>query len=544
MTKRFGSGMETPAEMHKILAQNQTTVHALAFSNNGEILAASTADKTIRLWNLAKGQVWLNLEGHQEIARALAFSTDGTLLASGSDDKTIKVWDSATGQIRATLSGHGASVVSLAFSADSKTLYSASEDKTVKLWDLATNQMRLSMEGSPDGVPSIAVSLDGKTLAMVGGDGTIRLRDAVNGKPREAIEVGPRLGIIHQVEFTPDGRHVATVNGNGTVFVLRLSGSRTDVATNAKLPDPNRGHAQAGYQVSTPPREIEAAKIPEATIPAKAPGTITGANSPEASPTEPEYLTPERRKANLLVDGSFEENPLVNWQASSWSKHYAGKPPVIDENTAKAGKRSVVIRSKEYDDCCVYQKCACKPHTRYLLCGWVKTENVEDEHKGTTGARLCVREKWDVDVTRSPLGTNDWTYLTCLWNSEDRTSVEIAARLGYYGCVAKGTAWFDDLCLIELEAEKASGTVSRGVGALTSRRRSLRRKEGQVHQEAWAKHLGVPVEMSNSIGMKMAMIPAGEFLMGSPENEEGGLRKKARSTECESQSPSTWACTR
>ena len=56
---------------------------------------------------------------------------------------------------------------------------------------------------------------------------------------------------------------------------------------------------------------------------------------------------------------------------------------MIDENTAKAGKRSAVIRSKEYDDCCVYQKCACKPHTRYLLCGWVKTENVEDEHKGT-----------------------------------------------------------------------------------------------------------------------------------------------------------------
>ena len=39
------------------------------------------------------------------------------------------------------------------------------------------------------------------------------------------------------------------------------------------------------------------------------------------------------------------------------------------------------------------------------------------------------------------------------------------------------------------------------------------------HQEAWAKHLGVPVKMTNSIGMKMVLIPAGVFQMGSPESD-------------------------
>jgi formylglycine-generating enzyme required for sulfatase activity len=39
------------------------------------------------------------------------------------------------------------------------------------------------------------------------------------------------------------------------------------------------------------------------------------------------------------------------------------------------------------------------------------------------------------------------------------------------------------------------------------------------HQEAWAKHLGVQVETVNSIGIKLAFIPAGEFLMGSPDSE-------------------------
>ncbi len=46
------------------------------------------------------------------------------------------------------------------------------------------------------------------------------------------------------------------------------------------------------------------------------------------------------------------------------------------------------------------------------------------------------------------------------------------------------------------------------------------------HQEAWAKHLGVPVEYENSIGMKFRLVPPGEFLMGStPEEIEAELKR-------------------
>ena len=39
------------------------------------------------------------------------------------------------------------------------------------------------------------------------------------------------------------------------------------------------------------------------------------------------------------------------------------------------------------------------------------------------------------------------------------------------------------------------------------------------HQEAWAKYLGVPVQVTNSIGMQLVLIPPGEFRMGSPVSE-------------------------
>ncbi len=44
-------------------------------------------------------------------------------------------------------------------------------------------------------------------------------------------------------------------------------------------------------------------------------------------------------------------------------------------------------------------------------------------------------------------------------------------------------------------------------------------EQAKAHQEAWAKHLGVPVEYKNSIGMKFRLIPPGEFLMGSTPEE-------------------------
>ena len=42
-------------------------------------------------------------------------------------------------------------------------------------------------------------------------------------------------------------------------------------------------------------------------------------------------------------------------------------------------------------------------------------------------------------------------------------------------------------------------------------------KTAKQHQARWAKHLHVPVVQTNSIGMKLALIPPGEFDMGSPQ---------------------------
>lgn len=55
-------------------------------------------------------------------------------------------------------------------------------------------------------------------------------------------------------------------------------------------------------------------------------------------------------------------------------------------------------------------------------------------------------------------------------------------------------------------------------------------RQARAHQEAWAKALGLAVESTNSVGAKMVLIPAGEFLMGSTDDQKEAALKIAEST--------------
>jgi len=45
-------------------------------------------------------------------------------------------------------------------------------------------------------------------------------------------------------------------------------------------------------------------------------------------------------------------------------------------------------------------------------------------------------------------------------------------------------------------------------------------EEVRAHQQAWAKHLGLPVQVISPLGMKLSLIPPGQFVMGGPQKEE------------------------
>src|SRR5262245_6933357 len=76
--------------------------------------------------------------GHKGAITSLAFSPDNSTLASASEDKTIWLWDVAKGQEVGDepLKGHKDFVNCVVFTPDGKRLFSASNDSTIKQWDV------------------------------------------------------------------------------------------------------------------------------------------------------------------------------------------------------------------------------------------------------------------------------------------------------------------------------------------------------------------------------------------------------------------------
>ncbi len=83
---------------NKLLADRDTEtadsgVTSVAISPDGRLVAAGSLDNTVRIWDVATGQLIERLRGHKDSVYSVAFTPDGDGIVSGSLDKTLKYWD-------------------------------------------------------------------------------------------------------------------------------------------------------------------------------------------------------------------------------------------------------------------------------------------------------------------------------------------------------------------------------------------------------------------------------------------------------------------
>jgi WD40 repeat protein len=73
--------------------------------------------------------------------RCVAFDPSNEWFVTGSADRTIKIWDTASGQLKLTLTGHIEQVTAAALSPRHPYMFSAGLDKKVMCWDLEYNKV-------------------------------------------------------------------------------------------------------------------------------------------------------------------------------------------------------------------------------------------------------------------------------------------------------------------------------------------------------------------------------------------------------------------
>ncbi len=161
-------------------------VFSIALNADGSRLAASCADRSLRVFDMATRKQQLFVEDHADWVMDVAWSPDGSKLATASRDKTSKVFDAKTGEAIATFNGHGNPVFSVGFLPDNNQVVSGGRDNKLRVWAVAEAKQAREIGGFGGEVFRLTVLPDGHSLST-SADKQIRLHNLANGQQVRAF---------------------------------------------------------------------------------------------------------------------------------------------------------------------------------------------------------------------------------------------------------------------------------------------------------------------------------------------------------------------
>ncbi|KAH7348942.1 hypothetical protein BKA65DRAFT_501756 [Rhexocercosporidium sp. MPI-PUGE-AT-0058] len=226
------SDAEEPTDVAPVskLTGHSRKVGQVLFNPAAEnILASASGDYTIKLWDVESGKAHLTLK-HGDIVQSLSWSANGAMLATTSRDKKLRVWDVRQERPAHEVAGHsGAKNSRVVWMGEHNRLattgFSKMSDRQMALWDVGAPAEPLGGFTVLDSISGVCMPFwdDGtQCLYLAGkGDGNIRyfeyendkfefLSEYKSGDPQRGLAFVPRRGInVHENEVM---RAYKTVN--------------------------------------------------------------------------------------------------------------------------------------------------------------------------------------------------------------------------------------------------------------------------------------------------------------------------------------------
>ncbi|XP_026549419.1 POC1 centriolar protein homolog B isoform X2 [Notechis scutatus] len=181
---------------------HKDAVTCVAFSPNTKVLATSSLDRFLMMWNLRPNTKAFRFVGHLEAVTSVEFSPDGYLLASASEDRTARLW------------------IPCIYSPDGRLIVSCSEDKTVKIWDIR-NKICINNIIDYDGFANyVDFNPDGTCIVSAGSDHTVKFWDIRINRLLQRYKV--HRGSVNYTSFHPSGNFLITASNDGTLKIMDL----------------------------------------------------------------------------------------------------------------------------------------------------------------------------------------------------------------------------------------------------------------------------------------------------------------------------------
>ncbi|KAM1714573.1 hypothetical protein ACFX11_025413 [Malus domestica] len=124
---------------------------SLAADQSGEVICAGTLDSfEIFVWSMKTGRLLDILSGHEGPVHGLMFSPTNAILASSSWDRTVRLWDVFDGKGAVETFTHTHDVLTLVYRPDGKQLASSTLDGQIHFWDPIDGLLMYTIEGRRD----------------------------------------------------------------------------------------------------------------------------------------------------------------------------------------------------------------------------------------------------------------------------------------------------------------------------------------------------------------------------------------------------------
>lgn len=267
--------VESGEKLH-VLAGHGSWVQSAVFSPDGQRVASTSRDATIRLWDVKTGallqtlvghthgvatiawhptQPWLasaawdgtcrvwNLETEQELYAlrsdvrhffSIAWHPDGDKLATGSDDNRVRLWSPDLLRDPSILASNVTGLLSFGPHPQLSELVTSNSSGEVAVWDIPGGHELRKLSQEPGAVVAVACSPPGDQVALVGEDGGVLLRDFATGEIKQQLRVPDRA--LLSVAWNQQGTALVTVNNAGEVTLWNAATGKTMSAPSSIAP--------------------------------------------------------------------------------------------------------------------------------------------------------------------------------------------------------------------------------------------------------------------------------------------------------------------